>query len=59
MLKLQGKKQTNLTPTLRDDSDNHEIKNKKKKKKEIAGGLIEKKSYCAATWYYIASCNRD
>lgn len=58
MLKLQGKKQTNLTPTLRDDSDNHEIKNKKKKK-EIAGGLIEKKSYCAATWYYIASCNRD
>lgn len=30
MLKLQGKKQTNLTPTLRDGSDNHEMKKKKK-----------------------------
>lgn len=29
MLKLQGKKQTNLTPTLRDGSDNHEMKKKK------------------------------
>lgn len=42
MLKLQGKKQTNLTPTLRDGSDNHEMK--KNKKEEITEGLIGKSS---------------
>lgn len=30
MLKLQGKKQTNLTPTLHDGSDNHEMKKQKR-----------------------------
>lgn len=42
MLKLQGKKQTNLTPTLRDGSDNHEMKKKKKEKEEITEGLTGK-----------------
>ena len=50
MLKLQGKKQTNLTPTLRDGSDNREVK--KKKKEEITEGLTEKSiSLCNIVLY--------
>lgn len=42
MLKLQDKKQTNLTPTLHDGSDNCETEKRKKKKEEITEGLIGK-----------------
>lgn len=52
MLKLQDKKQTNLTPTLRDGSDNCETE-KKKKKEEIT---VCRKKHLVEQYSIISLC---